>query len=751
MAPHDNADGVTAGGAVAPPAQLCDRSAMPGEARSGATIGTVARAVLAGYAAHPLLLAGALAAMLYQVGFNLFLPIATRRLFDDVLPSGDRAALRELALVLVGSLVVRVAVAVAQERWMASLAARAMATTRARMFAALQAKPASYFARTSSAELLSRFSSDLAVVENATSRLVPRGLYVGLNIIACTTLMAILDARLAGVIVATLLVVVLGPRALGRRAASANAARRDAETAVLATVHESIALSSVVRAFGLERWVGDAHDKKLGTFRTEARRATFAGSMVETFTVLAFAGVQVLVLCVGGWLALSGEVSPGLLVAFTGLVATVSGSMFGVSAILPPLIESAAGFARVRELLASDDDDDAARVELPPLASRIRLDDVDFSYTGARMDIKNLALDIPAGTSAAFVGPSGSGKSTALSLITRANAPQRGRVLFDDHDLAAAAPRSLYAQLAVVAQESLLFDASIRDNIRAGRLGASDADIEAAAKRAEIHDAIVAMPDGYLTRVGERGSKLSGGQRQRIAIARAVLRDPRVFVLDEATSALDPGTEAAVARTLGELGRGRTTIAVTHRLSTVVGYDQIFVLDRGELVERGRHDELVARGGLYAQLWKKQSGVTISDAGDAMVTPDFLGSIPLFESLDVATRGALARRFATMTFAAEHVLFQAGDPGDGFYIIARGLLDIIVPGEVETRRTYGVGDSIGEIALLDSRPRAATARTRTPCTMLVLSRAHFHELVEREPAVAAELRRKARDHLEAGR
>ncbi len=712
------------------------------------TVSAIVRGVIADYARSPVLLACVLVGMLYQVAFNLFLPLVTRHVFDEVLPAGDAAALQVVALALGGALLLRVIVAIVQERVMASLAARAMADRRARMFATLQGKPASYFARTPASEVLSRFSSDLAVVEAATSRLVPRAMYGALNIAACTVMMAILDLRLAGVILVGLVLAFVAPRRLGARAAVRNADRRDAEGELLATVQESVALHTVVRAFGLEGWVGKTYGGGLGRFRTHASRSTFAGSVVETFTVLAFASVQVLVLCAGAWLVIAHHLTAGQLIAFTTLIATVSASTFGLSAMIPPLIEAASGFASIAELFAGEAAPSGVH-ELAPLAEAIRFEHVTFSYTGERMELKDVTLAIPAGTSAAFVGPSGSGKSTALSLITRTNVPRSGRVALDGHDLREVTPASFYRQTAIVAQESLLFATTVRENIRAGRLDASDAEVEAAAKKAEVHDAIAALPHGYDSPVGERGGNLSGGQRQRIAIARAILRDPWLLVLDEATSALDPATEEAVARTLSELGRGRTIVSVTHRLSTITGYDCIFVMKDGELAESGTHEALLARDGLYRQLWEKQTGVAVAASGQASMRPAWLATVPLFAALDDGARALLADRFATMTYGADHELFRAGDPGDAFYVVARGQVAIEVPrpGMLARRQIMADGDGFGEIALLEPRARTANARTITDCTLLVLPRPHFDELLAHSPTLAAALRQKAAGHL----
>ena len=239
---------------------------------------------------------------------------------------------------------------------------------------------------------------------------------------------------------------------------------------------------------------------------------------------------------------------------------------------------------------------------LPRLAQAIHFEDVCFSYTGQQAALNHVSFTIPAGHYVAFVGPTGAGKSTILNLLARFYDPTSGSVSFDGCDLRAVTQDSVRAQMGAVFQDTFLFNTTIRENIRLGRLGSTDAEVEAAAQLAEIDDFIAHLPDGYDTRVGEMGSLLSGGQRQRLAIARAILRDPAILLLDEPTSDLDPVTEAAINLTLRRLARDRTVIAVTHRLGAIQQADEIFVLDRGRLVEHGRHQELIAADGIYFEL-----------------------------------------------------------------------------------------------------------------------------------------------------
>jgi ATP-binding cassette, subfamily B, bacterial len=297
----------------------------------------------------------------------------------------------------------------------------------------------------------------------------------------------------------------------------------------------------------------------------------------------------------------------------------------------------------------------------------------------------------------------------------------------------------------VVFQETFLFNATIRENIALGKPDATEQEIIDAAKAAEIHDFIAALPDGYETVAGERGSRFSGGQRQRIAIARALLKDPSILVLDEATSALDPATEHAINITLERLARDRTMISVTHRLSSVVNMHRIFVLDEGRLVEHGRHTELLQAGGIYAKMWQKQSSVQFSVVeghSKAILDASWLREFPLMKGVSAETLAELSRWFATEEFAAGRVIFEEGDPGNTFYILARGTVEVLRNQGGSARRLAKLsqGDYFGEMALLSNQPRNATIRTLTPCVCLTLQRDLFQRLLAQEPAIQEQIR-----------
>jgi ATP-binding cassette, subfamily B, bacterial len=307
-----------------------------------------------------------------------------------------------------------------------------------------------------------------------------------------------------------------------------------------------------------------------------------------------------------------------------------------------------------------------------------------------------------------------------------------GSVYIDDVPVASVTRHSLRSQLGVVFQESFLFNTSIRENIRIGNRSASDQDVEAAAKAAEIHDTIMTMPDRYETVVGDRGGRLSGGQRQRIAIARAIVRKPSILLLDEATSALDPATEALINATLAKLSVGRTVLSVTHRLASVVRFDSIFVFDAGRVVESGTHESLLRKGGFYARLWAKQSGFELAEDGSsASVDVERLRAIPILSDLTPSNLQRIAGVCVSNAYQRNANVFEQGDNGDKFYIIVRGRFRVIRDNlEIATLED---GDCFGEIALIKNQPRNATVRALGESLCLSLDRAHFQKLLADSP------------------
>ncbi len=513
----------------------------------------------------------------------------------------------------------------------------------------------------------------------------------------------------------------------------------------------------MIKAFGLDKSMLERFSERITHLAAASMKVSFLTSLMERSAGIGTLVLQVVVMAAGAYMAFHDKLSIGSLASFQALFVNFSYSLTCLTQFYPTLIQAGAGMQRMQELLDEQPGvvDAPEAQPLPRLSQEIRFTGVKFGYTAAQLNLDDLNFTIRAGESVAFVGPSGSGKSTVLTLLTRFYEPDAGAVAFDGHDVRAAIQDSLREQLGIVFQESILFDTSIRENIRIGKADATDDEIEAAARAAEIHDIIMEMAEGYDTLVGERGGRLSGGQRQRIAIARALLRNPRVLVLDEATSALDAATEASINETLERAGKGRTVVSVTHRLASIVAMDRIFVLERGRVVEQGRHDELLTLGGVYCRLWEKQRGFVIAEGGgQARVAASRLRSIPMLQSLDPDVLTTLADIFITERCPAGREVFREGDPGDKFYIVARGTLTVWIntpDGEQKQIRTMEDGDHFGEIALMDDAARTATVRTSTDCIFLTLARDQFFKLLQREPKLREAFKRVVAERLETSR
>ena len=697
---------------------------------------------LARYRRKSLLL---LVLLLVDVGFEAMVPLAFRAIIDDAI-GPQRFDLLITILVLLGVAGALVAVSQVGRDWLyAYLGSRVLDDLRHRLYIHLQRLSIGFYTRTGSADIMARFSTDLAAVENAIVLALPAGILCAFGLLLSATILAFLEWRLALLTLLGLPLCLIGPRLLGPRAAREGYRLKDRQAALAAMVQETVAAQPVIKAFCLRGVLQQRFRASADDLRAVSFRSNFLAYLMERTPNIGVLAFNLMVIGIGGWLAFRGELSVGSLVSFQAIFLSLSHYVEWLTRVIPNLVQAAAGMQRIDELLAARPQvvDRRGAPALPRLQHAVRFDDVSFSYADGRATLRRLDLAIPAGSFVAFVGSSGSGKSTVLNLLLRFYDPDSGTVRFDGCDVREAAQDSLRAQIGVVFQESFLFNTSVRENIRMGHPGAGDADIERAATLAGLHATVAAMPAGYDTLVGERGTLLSGGQRQRVAIARALLREPALLVLDEATSALDPATEASINASINSLRGGRTVISVTHRLAAVTRADCIFVLRDGQLVESGTHAELLARGRDYRDLWEKQSGFAFDAEGNGVtISAARLRQLPILSGLGDGMLAELAQYFATELYAAGREVIRDGDPGDRFYLVARGRLEVLKRGDGDDSfsvATLTDGDHFGEIALLRDTPRNATVRTLTPATLLSLSRAQFSRLIAGQPEIRARL------------
>ncbi|MHD0282974.1 ABC transporter ATP-binding protein [Rhodococcus aetherivorans] len=536
-------------------------------------------------------------------------PFLVRTLIDHAIPDQDVPLLLGAAGAMLAVTVVASILGVVQTWISTTVGQHVMHDLRTRVFDHLQRQSLGFFTRTRGGEIQSRLTNDIGGMQNVVTSTATSIAANVTTVVGTAVAMAVLSWRLS-----LLSLLVLPPAiwltrkvALMRREITAVRQRRLAD--MQTQIEESLSLSGVL--LGKTLGTGPAMSTRFARTSTELAdlevRSQLSGRWRMATMNIVFAAIPALLYLVAGLPATSGGMTIGTLVAFTGLQATLFRPLMSLLDVGVSVTGSLALFSRIFEYLdltvEIGEPANPVRLDLDRIAGAVRFDDVRFRYDGADRDaLAGITLDVPAGSHVALVGETGSGKTTLGSLVARLYDPTSGRVTIDGVDVRDLPLADIASLVGVVSQETYLLHATVRENLRHAKPDATDAEIEQAARAAHIHELLSSLPDGYDTVVGARGHRFSGGEKQRLAIARTLLRDPRILVLDEATSALDNETERAVQQALDAARRGRTTLTVAHRLSTIRDADTIVVLDRGRIVEQGSHDELLARGGRYAAL-----------------------------------------------------------------------------------------------------------------------------------------------------
>jgi ATP-binding cassette subfamily B protein len=556
---------------------------------------------------HRRRLGAVLGLIFLSAGLGMISPFLLRAVLDTAIPQRDTTLLTELVGGMIAIAIATGVIGVGQTWLSNSVGQRVMHELRSAVYRHLQRLSLAFFTRTRTGEVQSRIANDIGGVENVVTNTATSIVSNLTTVLATVVAMFLLDWRLAAFSLVLLPLFVWLTRRVGAERKKITTQRQETMADISTLVEESLSVSGILlgKTMGRSRELADRFSKESAQLANLEVRQRMAGRWVMASIQATFAIMPALVYWFAGQSFATGgsAISIGTLVAFTTLQTRLFFPIGQLLSIGIDIQTSLAMFDRVFEYLDLEVDIEERRDarELSGVRGDVSFEDVWFRY-GEPWTLAGVTIDVPAGSRLGVVGETGSGKTTLGYLVARLYDANRGSVKIDGEDVRDVTFDSLAATVGVVSQETYLFHASIRENLRFARPGATDEEIEHAARAAQIHDLIASLPDGYDTEVGERGYRFSGGEKQRIAIARTMLRNPPVLVLDEATSALDAETERHVQLALDRLSEGRTTVAIAHRLSTIRDADQIVVLDRGRLVERGTHDELLAHGGRYAEL-----------------------------------------------------------------------------------------------------------------------------------------------------
>lgn len=539
---------------------------------------------------------------------NLYIPWIIKDMIDEVLADKNGTMLNWIAASIIAIFVVRGLFWYGQNYLMSYVGQSVIIDIRAAVFKKLQRLSVSFYDKNKTGTIMSYVTNDVNALQSAMVENTIEMITEGFILIGSVVAMIYLDWRLTLFTVCTFPVVLWFMEFFGKKIRKTGGRIQECTADITSVLQESVASARVIKSFVREDYEVDRFDvENRANFRANMKNAQLMSTLTPVVELVAAIGVT-MIIWYGGNNVINGTITAGSLVAFLTYAVNISNPIKRLTRVIGNIQKALAAAQRVFMIIDMPEEIAESRdaKQLPEVSGKVEFQNVSFAYDDKGNVITDLSFSVKPGEVIAIVGPSGAGKSTIANLLPRFYDVNKGDIKIDGHSVREVTLDSLREQVGIVPQETMLFNGSVYNNILYGRLDATKEEIEAAAKAANAHDFIMQLTDGYETKLGDRGVNLSGGQRQRIAIARAILKNPRILILDEATSALDTESERVVQEALDRLMVGRTSFVIAHRLSTVKNADKILVLEKGNLVESGTHDELLALDGLYAHLYKIQ-------------------------------------------------------------------------------------------------------------------------------------------------
>lgn len=539
---------------------------------------------------------------------NLYIPWIIKDMIDEVLADKNGTMLNWIAASIIAIFIVRGLFWYGQNYLMSYVGQNVIIDIRAAVFKKLQRLSVSFYDKNKTGTIMSYVTNDVNALQSAMVENTIEMITEGFILIGSVVAMIYLDWRLTLFTVCTFPVVLWFMEFFGKKIRKTGGRIQECTADITSVLQESVASARVIKSFVREDYEVDRFDvENKANFRANMKNAQLMATLTPVVELVAAIGVT-MIIWYGGNNVINGTITAGSLVAFLTYAVNISNPIKRLTRVIGNIQKALAAAQRVFMIIDMPEEIAESRdaKQLPEVSGKVEFQNVSFAYNDKGNVITDLSFSVKPGEVIAIVGPSGAGKSTIANLLPRFYDVNKGDIKIDGHSVREVTLDSLREQVGIVPQETMLFNGSVYNNILYGRLDATKEEIEAAAKAANAHDFIMQLTDGYETKLGDRGVNLSGGQRQRIAIARAILKNPRILILDEATSALDTESERVVQEALDRLMVGRTSFVIAHRLSTVKNADKILVLEKGNLVESGTHDELLALDGLYAHLYKIQ-------------------------------------------------------------------------------------------------------------------------------------------------